>query len=79
MSSADGFRVSILAAGSCQARGKTSNRISPDIRPRTLSMFKPTRKWVQYPVKNFPIPAKLLVEYYQPVARTAEGMIYRMR
>jgi 4-amino-4-deoxy-L-arabinose transferase-like glycosyltransferase len=37
--------------------------------PRTL----------QYPVKNFAILAKLLAEHYQPVARTAEGMIYRMR
>jgi 4-amino-4-deoxy-L-arabinose transferase-like glycosyltransferase len=33
----------------------------------------------QYPVKNFPILANLLKERYQPVARTAEGMIYRMR
>jgi 4-amino-4-deoxy-L-arabinose transferase-like glycosyltransferase len=33
----------------------------------------------QYVVKNFPILAKLLAERYQPVARTAEGMIYRMR
>jgi hypothetical protein len=30
-------------------------------------------------VKNFPILAKLLAEHYQPVARTVEGMIYRMR
>jgi 4-amino-4-deoxy-L-arabinose transferase-like glycosyltransferase len=34
---------------------------------------------LQYPVKNFPILAKLLKERYQPVARTAEGVIYRMR
>jgi hypothetical protein len=33
----------------------------------------------QYPVKDFPILAKLLVEKYQPVAHTAEGVIYRMR
>jgi hypothetical protein len=33
----------------------------------------------QYPVKNFPILAKLLAEHYQPVAHTAEGPIYRMR
>jgi Dolichyl-phosphate-mannose-protein mannosyltransferase len=33
----------------------------------------------QYQVKNFPILANLLKERYQPVARTAEGMIYRMR
>jgi hypothetical protein len=36
-------------------------------------------KTAQHPVKNFPILAKLLAEHYQPVARTAEGMIYRMR
>ena len=34
---------------------------------------------LQYPVKNFPILTKLLKERYQPVARTAEGVIYRMR
>src|SRR5215469_9590679 len=33
----------------------------------------------QYPVKDFPILAKLLEERYQPVARTAEGVIYRIR
>src|SRR6266704_5317080 len=33
----------------------------------------------EYPVKNFPILAKLLAERYQPVAHTAEGVIYRMR
>ncbi len=36
-------------------------------------------KTVQYPVKNFPILTKLLAERYQPVAHTAEGVIYRMR
>jgi 4-amino-4-deoxy-L-arabinose transferase-like glycosyltransferase len=34
---------------------------------------------LQYPVKNFPILDTLLKERYQPVARTAEGTIYRMR
>jgi len=33
----------------------------------------------QYPVKNFPILAKLLTEQYQAVTRTAEGVIYRAR
>ena len=33
----------------------------------------------RYPVKDFPILAKLLAEQYQPVANTAEGVIYRMR
>jgi 4-amino-4-deoxy-L-arabinose transferase-like glycosyltransferase len=36
-------------------------------------------KTAQDPITNFPILAKLLKEQYQPVARTAEGMIYRMR
>jgi hypothetical protein len=36
-------------------------------------------KMAQYPVENFPILAKLLAEHYEPVARTAEGMIYRVR
>jgi 4-amino-4-deoxy-L-arabinose transferase-like glycosyltransferase len=33
----------------------------------------------QYPVKDFPILANLLEERYEPVARTAEGVIYRIR
>ena len=36
-------------------------------------------KTARHPVKNFPILAKLLAERYQPVAHTAEGVIYRMR
>jgi Dolichyl-phosphate-mannose-protein mannosyltransferase len=36
-------------------------------------------KMAQYPVKSFPILAKLLAEHYQPVTHTAEGVIYRMR
>ncbi len=33
----------------------------------------------RYPVRDFPILARLLAERYQPVAHTAEGVIYRMR
>jgi 4-amino-4-deoxy-L-arabinose transferase-like glycosyltransferase len=33
----------------------------------------------QYPVRDFPILARLLTEQYQQVARTAEGVIYRRR
>jgi 4-amino-4-deoxy-L-arabinose transferase-like glycosyltransferase len=33
----------------------------------------------QYPVRDFPILAKLLAEHYESVARTAEGVVYRMR
>jgi 4-amino-4-deoxy-L-arabinose transferase-like glycosyltransferase len=36
-------------------------------------------KHAPYPVHNFPIQAKLLAEQYQPVARTAEGVVYQMR
>jgi len=36
-------------------------------------------KTAESPVSDFPILAKLLREHYQPVARTAEGVIYRMR
>jgi hypothetical protein len=36
-------------------------------------------KTAQDRITNFPILAKLLKERYQPVARTAEGIIYRMR
>jgi hypothetical protein len=36
-------------------------------------------KTAQYPVKDFPILAKLLAERYQPVAYTAGSVIYQMR
>jgi hypothetical protein len=32
-----------------------------------------------YPVRDFPILARLLAERYEPVTRTAEGLVYRMR
>jgi 4-amino-4-deoxy-L-arabinose transferase-like glycosyltransferase len=35
-------------------------------------------KNAHYPVRDFPILAHLLAERYHPVARTAEGVIYRM-
>jgi 4-amino-4-deoxy-L-arabinose transferase-like glycosyltransferase len=31
-----------------------------------------------YPVQNFPVLAKLLAERYLPIARTGDGMIYRL-
>jgi hypothetical protein len=34
-------------------------------------------KTAESPVSDFPILAKLLAERYQPVARTAEGVVYR--
>ena len=47
--------------------------------PTYIVDVHPDPKSAYYPVKDFPILAKLLKEQYQPVARTAEGMIYRMR
>jgi 4-amino-4-deoxy-L-arabinose transferase-like glycosyltransferase len=32
-----------------------------------------------YPVRDFPVLAKLLADRYQPVAQTAEGLVYRKR
>jgi hypothetical protein len=45
--------------------------------PTYIVDVHPDPKSAYYPVKNFPILAKLLTERYQPVARTAEGVIYR--
>jgi hypothetical protein len=47
--------------------------------PTYIVDVQPDPKSAQYPLKNFPILAKLLAERYQPVAPTAEGVIYRMR
>jgi hypothetical protein len=47
--------------------------------PTYVVDVRPDPKSAQNPVKNFPILAKLLAERYQPVAQTAEGVIYRMR
>jgi len=47
--------------------------------PTYIVDIQPDPKSAQYPVKNFPILAKLLAERYQPVAHTAEGVIYRLR
>jgi 4-amino-4-deoxy-L-arabinose transferase-like glycosyltransferase len=68
----------------------TSSRILPGawtILERDFAKHPPTYiidvqsdpRTAQYPVKDFPILAKLLKERYQLVARTREGMIYRMR
>jgi len=47
--------------------------------PTYIVDVQPDWKSAHYPVKNFPILAKLLAERYQVVAQTAEGVIYRMR
>ena len=47
--------------------------------PTYIVDVHPDPKSAYYPVKNFPILAKLLADRYQPVAHTAEGVIYRMR
>ena len=47
--------------------------------PTYIVDVNPGPKSAYYPVKDFPILAKLLAERYQPVAHTADGVIYRMR
>ena len=47
--------------------------------PTYIVDVQPDPNSEQRPVKNFPILAKLLAERYEPVAQTAEGVIYRMR
>jgi len=47
--------------------------------PTYIVDVHPDPRSAYYPVKDFPILAKLLTDRYQPVARTAEGVIYRMR
>jgi 4-amino-4-deoxy-L-arabinose transferase-like glycosyltransferase len=47
--------------------------------PTYIVDVQPDPKSARYPVKDFPILAKLLAERYQPVAHTAEGAIYRLR
>ncbi len=47
--------------------------------PAYIVDVRPDPKSAHYPVKDFPILAKLLAERYEPVAHTAEGVIYRMR
>jgi hypothetical protein len=47
--------------------------------PTYIVDVQPDAKSAQYPVKNFPILAKLLTERYYPVAHTTDGVIYRMR
>ena len=66
--------VSTLAAGSCRAHGRRWSKTLRSIPRPTLSIF--LLKTGHYPVRDFPILAKLLAERYQPVARTAEGVIY---
>ena len=47
--------------------------------PAFIVDVHPDLKTAEYPIKNFPILAKFLSERYQPVARTAEGVIYGLR
>jgi hypothetical protein len=47
--------------------------------PTYIVDVQPDSKTAPYPAKNFPILAKFLAERYQPVAHTAEGVIYRIR
>src|SRR6266481_1244602 len=47
--------------------------------PTYIVDVQPDPKSAYYPVKDFPILAKLLAKRYEPVVHTAEGVIYRMR
>ncbi len=47
--------------------------------PAYIVDVHPGPKTAEYPVENFPLLAKFLKERYQPIARTAEGVIYRIR
>ena len=47
--------------------------------PTYIVDVQPDPKSAYYPVKNFPILAKLLEEWYQPVVRSDKGVIYRVR
>ena len=47
--------------------------------PKYIIDVESDPKTAENPVTNFPILAKLLNKRYQPVARTDEGVIYRMR
>ena len=64
----------------------TRNRILPGAwatlenfakHPPAYIVDNQTEPGQRYPVRDFPILAKLLAERYQPVARTAEGVVYR--
>jgi 4-amino-4-deoxy-L-arabinose transferase-like glycosyltransferase len=67
----------------------THNRIVPDAWSKLEEDFRKHRPAfiadlysnhdAQYPAKDFPILAAMLAKYYEPVARTAEGVVYRMR
>jgi 4-amino-4-deoxy-L-arabinose transferase-like glycosyltransferase len=45
--------------------------------PSYIVVLQVPAKNARYPVKDFPILAKLLADRYHPVARTAEGAIYQ--
>src|SRR5882724_10978682 len=47
--------------------------------PTYIVDVHPDAKSAKYQVKDFPILVKLLAERYEPVAHTAQGVIYRMR
>ena len=64
----------------------TRNRILPGAwatlenfakHPPAYIVDNQTEPGQRYPVRDFPILAKLLAERYQPVARTAEGVVHR--
>ena len=68
-------QVSTLTPGLCRVRGRCLSKTLRNILQHTLSIFLLSPGALD-PVRDFPILAKLLAERYQPVARTAEGVIY---
>jgi len=64
------------AAESFRAHGITSSRDFAKHPPAYIIDLY-SGPGAQYRVQQFPILAKLLAEHYQPVARTADGVIYR--
>ena len=47
--------------------------------PAYIVDLKSDRNDADYPLRDFPILARLLAERYQPVTRTADGVVYQMR
>jgi 4-amino-4-deoxy-L-arabinose transferase-like glycosyltransferase len=83
------FPLTGLVFGSDLPGLDTRNRIVPgawaqleeDFRqhPPLLIVDLQTGSNTQYPVHDFPVLSRLLAERYEPVARTAEGLVYRMQ
>src|SRR6267143_1307415 len=81
------FPLTGLVFGGLPPGIDTQNRILPGAwatlekdfakHPPTYIVDNQVEPGKRYPVRDFPILAKLIAERYQPVARTAEGVVYR--